>query len=58
MRCHRPVKYVYTREEDFIASDTRHGGYLKGRLGVKKDGSFVALDTAAWLNTALTLPLV
>lgn len=51
MRCHRPVKYVYTREEDFIASDTRHGGYLKGRLGVKKDGSFVALDTAAWLNT-------
>lgn len=51
IRCHRPVKYVYTREEDFIASDTRHGGYLKGRLGVKKDGTFVALDTTAWLNT-------
>lgn len=51
MHCCRPVKYVYTREEDFIASDTRHGGYLKGRLGVKKDGTFVALDTAAWLNT-------
>lgn len=51
MKCHRPVKYVYTREEDFTASDTRHGGYLKGRLGAKKDGTFVALDTSAWLNT-------
>lgn len=51
MLCQRPVKYVYTREEDFIASDSRHGGYLKGRLGFNKDGKFVALDTTAWLNT-------
>ena len=51
MLCMRPVKYVYTREEDFIASDSRHPGYLKGRLGFNKDGRFVALDTSAWLNT-------
>ncbi len=51
MKCLRPVKYIYTREEDFIASDTRHGGYLKGRLAAKKDGTFTALDTTAWLNT-------
>ena len=51
MRAKRPVKFVYTRAEDFLYSDTRHGGYLKGRLGAKKDGTFVALDTTAWLNT-------
>ena len=51
MLCLKPVKVVYTREEDFIASDTRHGGHLIGKLGLKKDGTFVALDTTAWLNT-------
>lgn len=47
----RPVKYEYTREEDFIASDTRHGGTIKVKLGAKKDGTFVALDTYATFNT-------
>ena len=51
MKALRPVKLVYTREEDFIASDTRHGGYMHARLGAKKDGTFVALDTTAKLNT-------
>lgn len=51
MKARRPVKLVYTREEDFIASDTRHGGYMHARLGAKKDGTFVALDTTAKLNT-------
>ncbi|MEG0154493.1 MAG: molybdopterin cofactor-binding domain-containing protein [Lachnospiraceae bacterium] len=46
-----PVKYVYTREEDFIASDTRHGGYITAQLGANKDGTFVALNTVAHLNT-------
>jgi xanthine dehydrogenase molybdenum-binding subunit len=47
----RPVKYIYSREEDFLASDTRHGGQIKCRLAAKKDGTFVALDTEAILNT-------
>ena len=51
MKCYRPVKLIYTREEDFTCSDSRHGGYLKCRLGAKKDGTFVALSTEAWLNT-------
>jgi xanthine dehydrogenase molybdenum-binding subunit len=51
MRALRPVKLVYSREEDFTASDTRHGGYLHCKLGVKSDGRFVAIDTTAWLNT-------
>lgn len=51
MKALRPVKLIYTRTEDFLASDTRHGGYLHCKLGAKKDGTFVALDTTAWLNT-------
>lgn len=51
MKALRPVKMVYSREEDFIASDTRHGGYMHARLGAKKDSTFLALDTAAKLNT-------
>lgn len=46
----RPVKMVYTRHEDFIASDTRHGGYVTVKLGAKKDGTFHALDLKAILN--------
>lgn len=51
MKCFRPVKLIYTREEDFTCSDSRHGGYLKCKLGAKADGTFVAIDTQAWLNT-------
>ena len=51
MQCFRPVKLIYTREEDFTCSDSRHGGYLKCKLGAKADGTFVAIDTQAWLNT-------
>lgn len=47
----KPVKVVYTRKEDFIASDTRHGGYVSVKLGAKKDGAFHAMDLRATLNT-------
>lgn len=47
----RPVKLVYTREEDFLATDTRHGGYVSAKLAAAKDGTFIALDTTAHLNT-------
>lgn len=47
----RPVKCVYSREEDFIASDTRHGVTVTVRLGAKKDGTFHALDIYGLFNT-------
>lgn len=50
MQAPLPVKYSYTREEDMTCSDSRHGGYLYGRLGVKKDGTFCAVDVTAYLN--------
>ncbi len=46
----KPVKLTYTRTEDMIATDTRHGGQLKLRLGAKKDGTLTALDLRARLN--------
>lgn len=51
MLAKRPVKVVYTREEDFIASDTRHAGYITVKLGAKKDGAFHCIDMNATLNT-------
>lgn len=48
---HRPVKFIYDREEDFIATDTRHEGYLYGKLAAKKDGTLVAMEVKARMNT-------
>ena len=39
----KPVRFVYDRKEDFIASTTRHSGYITVKLGAKRDGSFQAL---------------
>lgn len=47
----KPVKVVYTREEDFMATDTRHGAIVNVKLGAKKDGTFVALDLKGYTNT-------
>ncbi|HHT46863.1 MAG TPA: molybdopterin-dependent oxidoreductase [Firmicutes bacterium] len=47
----RPVLLSYDRKEDFIASDTRHSGYITVKLGAKKDGQLKALYINAVLNT-------
>lgn len=47
----KPVRFVYDRKEDFIASTTRHSGYVTVKLGAKQDGSFQALYLNAVLNT-------
>lgn len=46
----RPVKFIYSRTEDMVASDTRHGGYLWLKLGAKRDGTLTAMDLKAVLN--------
>lgn len=50
MESGKPVKVVYTREEDFIASDTRHAGYITVKTGVNNDGTFVSRKLTAVLN--------
>ena len=50
MAANRPVKVIYSREEDFIASDSRHDGYVKVKTGVNSDGTFVAREVRGTLN--------
>ncbi len=57
----RPVKLEYTREEQFMASTSRHPMIVRMRTGVMKDGRMVAnemvalSDTGAFGNHALTV---
>jgi len=40
----KPVKLSYLREEDWVASESRHSGTYKMKIGFKKDGTPVAAD--------------
>jgi CO/xanthine dehydrogenase Mo-binding subunit len=40
----RPVKIVYDRTEDMIATTKRHPSIVRHRTGVMKDGTIVAMD--------------
>jgi putative selenate reductase molybdopterin-binding subunit len=57
----RPVKYEYTREEEFIAARSRHPMMIHMKTGVKKDGTITAnsmyclTDTGAYGCHALTV---
>lgn len=57
----RPVRYEYTREEEFIASRSRHPMRFRMRTGVKADGTITAnemiclSDTGAYGCHALTV---
>ncbi|RJP52205.1 MAG: xanthine dehydrogenase [Anaerolineaceae bacterium] len=57
----RPVLYEYTREEEFVASRSRHPMRIKMKTGVKRDGTITAnemyalSDTGAYGCHALTV---
>ncbi|HEX7542254.1 MAG TPA: molybdopterin cofactor-binding domain-containing protein, partial [Anaerolineales bacterium] len=57
----RPVIYEYSREEEFIASRSRHPMRIRMKTGVKKDGTITAnemrilSDTGAYGCHALTV---
>lgn len=56
LKTNRPVKMVYTREEEFQATTVRHPYIVKFRSGVKRDGTLVARqveivsDTGAYVS--------
>jgi CO/xanthine dehydrogenase Mo-binding subunit len=43
-KAHRPVKLVYDRHEDLVATTKRHPGVIRHRTGVMEDGTLVAQD--------------
>jgi CO/xanthine dehydrogenase Mo-binding subunit len=63
----KPVKLVYTREEEFQASTVRHPYIMKYKTGVKKDGTLVARQVeiisdcgpyVTWGESTLTKALI
>lgn len=59
----RPVLFRFTREEEFIASRTRHPMKIKVTLGAKKDGTLTAMrmdlkaNTGPYGSHGLTVPM-
>ncbi|MBU4564532.1 MAG: molybdopterin-dependent oxidoreductase [Desulfarculus sp.] len=50
MKTGRPVRMAYTREQVFLFSRARHGFTHHMKIGVKKDGTLMALDHRATLD--------
>jgi CO/xanthine dehydrogenase Mo-binding subunit len=49
----RPVKIVFSREEELTASHTRHASFIKLKTGVKRDGTLIARKAEiTWDNGA------
>jgi 4-hydroxybenzoyl-CoA reductase subunit alpha len=46
----RPVKFIYEREEVFIATRQRHPVHLKFKTGLKKDGTILAQEFYAYAD--------
>ncbi len=51
MKLGRPVKWEWTREEEFIGATTRHQMTTKIRIGARRDGTLTALDVEVFSNT-------
>jgi CO/xanthine dehydrogenase Mo-binding subunit/aerobic-type carbon monoxide dehydrogenase small subunit (CoxS/CutS family) len=47
----RPVKWEFTREEEFIGATTRHQMTTHVKLGAKKDGTLTAIQVKVVSNT-------
>ena len=46
----RPVKMIYDRVEDMLATTKRHPAIVRHRTGVKRDGRLVAMDIEVTLD--------
>jgi CO/xanthine dehydrogenase Mo-binding subunit len=51
MKVGRPVKWAMTTEEDFLFTSTKIPVYLTYRVGVKSDGTLMAVDRTGISNT-------
>jgi putative selenate reductase molybdopterin-binding subunit len=51
MKTGRPVKWEFTREEQFIGASTRHQMTTRVKLGAKSDGTLTAIEIRVVSNT-------
>jgi putative selenate reductase molybdopterin-binding subunit len=51
MKTGRPVKWEFTREEQFIGATTRHQMTTRVKLGAKRDGTLTAIEVHVVSNT-------
>ena len=50
-RAGQPVRVEYSREEEFVAGRTRHGGRINLRIGVKHNGDITAIHGNAIMDS-------
>ena len=51
MKLGRPVKWEWTREDEFLGATTRHQMTTHVKLGARKDGTLTAMDVRVISNT-------
>ncbi len=51
MKLGRPVKWEWTREDEFVGATTRHQMTTRVRIGARKDGTLTAMDVRVVSNT-------
>ncbi len=51
LRTGRPAKLIYSREEVFVSSRTRHPMRIRCQSGVKNDGTITSIDYDVLMNT-------
>ncbi|HEY3365430.1 MAG TPA: molybdopterin cofactor-binding domain-containing protein [Symbiobacteriaceae bacterium] len=51
LRTHRPVRLELSREEEFMASRSRHPQIIRMKMGVKRDGTLTANEMVLVANT-------
>ncbi len=51
IRSGRPVRIEYSREEEFVAGRTRHGGRIDLRIGITRDGDITAIHGDALMDS-------
>lgn len=51
LRAGQPVRIEYSREEEFVAGRTRHGGRINLSIGVTRDGDITAIHGDALMDS-------
>jgi CO/xanthine dehydrogenase Mo-binding subunit len=55
--CGHPVKMIYERQEDIVATTKRHPSRVWHKTGLKKDGTLVAMDIGVVLDAGAYVTL-